>query len=113
MFLAWYLEFEPPHLTGFDQKRFASGELSHVFREVHEHFSRKIAHDVEMLYVVGLMARLCPWCLGDVSEWEARSEAYRTAYRRLAPEGISPSTFEGRGYYGHYFAGHSRIPNGY
>jgi len=30
-----------------------------------------------MLFVVGLMASLAPWLLGDVGEWEARSHENR------------------------------------
>lgn len=113
MFLAWYLVIEPPSLTGLDEKRVPSVELPAMFSEVHDYFSNSIKGDVELLYVVGLMAHLCSWCIGDYGLWENRSKEYRAAYRRLAPDGILPSVFEKRGYYGHYFAGHARISNGY
>ena len=113
MFLAWYLVIEPAHLTGLDEERTPSTEMPLVFTEVHDHFASTIDHDPEMLYVVGLMAQLCPWCIGDVAVWEARSEQYRPAYRRLAPNGNAPSIFEGRGFYGDYFAGQCRVVGGY
>ncbi|HEY7957110.1 MAG TPA: hypothetical protein VII38_17515 [Polyangia bacterium] len=113
MFLAWYLALEPPVLTGLDEKSTPPDELPLTFSEVHDHFASLIESDAEMLYVVGLMAHLCPWCLGEYELWEARSERYRSAYRRLAPNGISPSTFERRGFYGEYFKRQSSIPHGY
>ena len=113
MFLAWYLAIEPPYLTGLDESQTPSIELPPVFSEVHDYFAAGIDRDPEMLYVVGLMARLCPWCIGDVGLWEMRSENYRKAYRRLAPDGIASSAFEGRGFYGDYFAGQSRAAGGY
>lgn len=113
MFLAWYLNIEPPYLTGLDERRTPSTEMPSVFTDVHDYFASMIHQDAEMLYVVGLMARLCSWWLGDASVWEARSERYQQAYRRLAPAGIAPSVFEGRGFYGDYFAGQSRVVGGY
>jgi hypothetical protein len=109
MFLAWYLTIEPPFLTGLDARRTPSDELPAAFLEVHGHFEASIESDVEMLYVVGLMAHLCAWCIGDVDSWDARSLEYKPAYRQLAPDGLSPSLFEGRGLYGHYFAGHAKL----
>ena len=67
-----------------------------------------------MLFVVGLMAHLSPWLLGgDHKVREERSGRYRTMYRRLAPEGIDPRVFTGRGAYGDDFAGQARVPGGY
>jgi len=113
MFLAWYLSLEPVHLTGLDESRTPSSELPRAFNEAHDTFASTIGQDAEMLFVVGVMARICPWCLGDVHLWDARSAAYRIAYRRLAPNGISPLVFEGRGYYGDYFAGQARVKRGF
>ena len=113
MFLAWYIGLEPPFLTGFDGNKTPAFELPAMFTEVHDYFANSIQLDVEMLYVVGLMARICSWCIGDDVVWEARSGQYRKAYRQLAPEGIAPSVFEGRGFYGDYFAHQSRIAGGY
>jgi hypothetical protein len=113
MFLAWYLLCEPPHLTGLDERRVPSSTLSAVFHEVHEYFRPNIATDAEMLYVVGLMAHLFPYLLGEQSEFEALAREYRSLYRSLAPRGISPELFGGRGAYGEYFAGQSQVASGY
>jgi hypothetical protein len=113
MFLSWYLVIEPAHLTGLDEHRTPSRQMPLLFTEVHDYFAPSMAQDAEMLYVVGLMARLCPWCIGDVTVWDARSDQYRRAYRRLAPTGLAPSIFEGRGFYGDYFAGQCRVAGGY
>jgi len=113
MFLCWYLMLEPMHLTGLEPTNPISDRLQLVFNEVHENFGANMARDAEMLYVVGLMAHLTPWLLGDNDSWESRSETYRLLYRKLAPQGISPQVFDGRGAYGDYFAGQARVENGY
>ena len=83
------------------------------FGEVHEHFQSAISEDAEMLYAVGLMAQLAPWLLGDLATWEARSEEYRRKYRELAPHGLQPSIFAGRGAYGDYFGDQAKVEGGY
>lgn len=115
MFLAWYLYLEPAHLTGRDEARIPDGGLAEVFQAAHDWLLPRGAEtdDVEALYVAGLAARLCPWALGEPSLWEARSEAYRARYRQLAPDGVSPAVFAGRGAYGEYFAGQARVAGGY
>jgi hypothetical protein len=120
MFLAWYCLEEPPHITGLpiksSQNAFDSvyaEELADIFNQVHEFVHPQIWQDAEMLYVVGLMAHLFPWALGDVTEWEERSLAYQKAYRALKPNGIELSIFQGRGAYGDYFAMHAKRTDGY
>jgi hypothetical protein len=113
MFTAWYLLFEPPCLTGLDAARVRSEDLAVLFSEVHDYFKPTIASDAEMLYAVGLMAHLFPWVLGDESTWEAVARDYRVRYRQLAPQGLSPEMFSGRGAYGDYFGGQSTVRNGY
>lgn len=113
MFLSWYLLAEPPHLTGLDERRVPSSELAPVFNEVHDYMAPAERDDVELLYVVGLMADLFPWMLGDKDAWEQRSREYREMYRRLEPNGLAPSVFDGRGAYGEYFAGQAPVANGY
>ena len=83
-----------------------------MFNAVHDHFASTIQRDAEMLYVVGLMALLAPYLLGDEATWTSRSELYRAARLRL-PETLAPSVFEGRGAYGEYFAGQSSVAGGY
>src|SRR5690348_12438133 len=87
MFLAWYLNLEPPYLTGLDVSRMSSHELSSLFNEAHDWLLPfgAASDDAEALYAAGLAARLCPWLLGDEQQWTARSESYRARYRQLAP----------------------------
>jgi len=112
-FLAWYMLVEPPFLTGLDEERVTSASLTDMFREVHDFFSPSESSDAEILYVFGLMACLVPWVVGDVTEWEARSAEYRMAYRRLAPSGLDPDVFTGRGFYGDYFRGQAAVKGGF
>jgi len=112
MFLAWYGLCEPPHITGFHEEAI-SNELVMIFNQVHEYVQSTIANDVEMLYVVGLMAHLFPHLLGDHDVWLRRSEEYRLMYRALKPNGIEPSIFQNRGAYGEYFGSQAKVVNGY
>ena len=114
LFLAWYCNLEPPYLTGFDETVIPSARLPEVFSAVYETFAGSIHNDAEALYVVGLIAQLTPWLLGgDHETWEARSRDYRARYRALVPDGLEPSTFQGRGAYGDYFAGQVQVPGGF
>jgi hypothetical protein len=114
LFLSWYCNLEPPHLTGFNQTSFPSDDLSQLFHDVYESFENEILDDVECLYVVGLMAMLTPYLLGDdEATWEARSVAFKERYRLLAPKGLTAAHFEGRGAYGDYFAGQVVVPGGF
>jgi hypothetical protein len=114
LFLAWYCSLEPPHLTGFDETVVPSARLPEVFSAVYETLAGSILDDAEALYVVGLIAQLTPWLLGgDPESWEALSQEFRAQYRALVPEGLEPSTFEGRGAYGDYFAGQVQVPGGF
>ena len=114
LFLSWYCNLEPPHLTGYPQRAFPSGELCELFHEVYTAFEGEVVDDAECLYVVGLMAHLTPYLLGgDESTWLARSLAFRERYRALVPGGLTASHFEGRGAYGDYFAMQVVVPGGY
>jgi hypothetical protein len=114
LFLAWYCNLEPPHLTGCDEATCPSAQLPELFSAVYETFADTILDDAEVLYVVGLIAQLTPWLLGgEVETWEVRSRYFRAQYRALVPEGLSPSNFEGRGAYGDYFAGQVQVPGGF
>ena len=115
MFLAWYLAIEPPHLTGLDEARRSEGELPAMFNEAHDWLlpSGVATQDAEALYAAGLPAHMFAWALGDERLWTIRSDAYRHRYRELAPDGIPPEVFEGRGAYGDYYAGQARVPGGY
>ena len=114
LFLSWYCNLEPPHLTGYWHGAFPSGELSKLFHEVYKFIEPQILDDAECLYAIGLMAQLSPYLLGeDEVTWQDRSLAFRKRYRMLAPEGLTASLFEGRGAYGAYFAGQVVVPGGY
>ncbi len=114
LFLAWYCNLEPPHLTGYDESTCSSAQLPGLFSAVYETFADSVFDDAEVLYVVGLIAQLTPWLLGgEVEIWEVRSRDFRAQYRALVPEGLSPSIFEGRGAYGDYFAGQVQVPGGF
>lgn len=113
MFLAWYLMAEPPHLTGLSEYLNPTLDFSDVFHEVHAHFEPGIRDDVEMLYVVGLMAHLFPYLLGDEDKICELSEKYRERYRSLSPRGVSAEVFANRGAYGDYFGGQAQVAGGY
>jgi hypothetical protein len=114
LFLCWYCSLEPPFLTGLSESGASSTDLALLFQDVYKSFADGILDDAECLFTVGLMAQLTPWGLGeDVPTWEARSNAFRTRYRALAPEGFSPGLFEDRGAYGSYFAGQVVVPGGF
>ncbi len=113
LFLTWYGLCEPGHLTGFDENSTQWAELEHVFNEVYSSIQHTIDNDPEMLYVVGLMAYLFPYLLGDEAVWSKRSEQYRLQYRSLVPNGLDPAIFRGRGAYGDYFSGQAQVVNGY
>lgn len=105
MFLAWYACAEPPCLTGLPRQE----DTRHVFREVFTHFGGTTCVEPELLYAVGLMCDLFPWCCGDEAEWSVAGVECRKAARRLKPEGYLPAHFEGRGAYGDYFAHMTRV----
>jgi len=113
MFLAWYMLCEPSQYTGLNVKRTPLSELVDRFNEVHDYFAFVVSGDAEMLYAIGLMAYLFPFLLGDERLWEARSREYRAKYRKLAPAGIDPAVFEGRGAYGEYFRHQAKGANAY
>jgi len=114
LFFSWYCNLEPPHLTGCGDDVALSSALPQLFHDVYATFEDTIKDDAECLYVVGLMARLTPWLLGeDVGTWEARSAAFRVRYRELLPNGLQPTLFEGRGAYGEYFGSQVAVPGGF
>lgn len=114
LFLCWYCNVEPPHITGFDEAIVNSEELAQLFHDVYATFADGIMNDAECLFVVGLIAQLTPWLLGeDVSVWEARSVEFRRRYRQLYPEGLPPSHFANRGAYGDYFSRQVVVPGGF
>lgn len=109
MFLAWYLCTEPSNLTGLDEDArplMGSGSLGEIFVEVHDDLHRRIPLDPEFNYVVAWMASQFPYCCGPASSgsWEELATQRRGTYERLAPQRFTAEVFEGRGFYGNYFA---------
>jgi hypothetical protein len=100
MFFAWMHWAEPPFVTGMADDPSAPG----LWREVFDSLSVEQSADAEILFVSGIMAHLFPWVLGNEQEWEQRGEKLMTRAREVAPGGIAPAIFEGRGEYGRYFA---------
>jgi hypothetical protein len=113
LFLAWYGLCEPAHITGFVLQDGLDGELQDTFNQIFAYVQPDIDRDAEMLYVVGLMAHLFPYLLGDTRKWQRRSQRYQRQYRALVPQGLDPSIFQHRGAYGEYFAGQAQVRNGY
>jgi hypothetical protein len=113
LFLAWYGLCEPAHITGFPMHDGLDDQLQDTFHQIHAYVQPVIDTDAEMLYVVGLMAHLFPYLLGDTREWQRRSERYQLQYRALAPQGLDPGIFQHRGAYGEYFAGQAQVSDGY
>lgn len=113
MFNAWYGLIEPSQYTNFTETTAERKELNDVLYEVHEYFASSIGDDVEMLYTVGLMANMFWFMFDHDRYWEKVSMDYHVRYRELAPEWMDPQIFEGRGYYGEYYAGQAQVVGGY
>ena len=114
LFLCWYCNLEPPFVTGLDDSRVPSSGLPALFEEVYATLAEGIYDDPEGLYVVGLMAQLASWCVGDdPAMWEARGREFIARYRQLLPGGLPATAFEGRGAYGDYFAGQVVVTSGF
>ena len=104
----------PDKILALENRGVGAHRLPDVFSAVYETFAGSILDDVEALYVVGLIAQLTPWLLGgDHETWEARSREFRARYRSVVPEGLEPSTFEGRGPCGDYCAGRVQVSGGF
>jgi hypothetical protein len=115
LFISWYGLVEPPQYTGFEagNQEDVWQDLQNTFNLVYAHFQKIIHTDPEMLYVIGLMAYLFPYSLGNEEKWKERSNVYHKMYRTYYPNGITPALFYGRGAYGAYFAHQASIPDSY
>lgn len=100
LFVAWMHWADPPFLTGLED----DPEAPALWREIFESFGGENSADTEFVFVASLMAYLFPYCLGDEEEWRLRADRMRMRLKQLAPNGLPPGTFEGRGEYGRYFA---------
>jgi len=99
-FLAWYSCSEPAWLTGLPDEQ----STSTIFRDAFATLGGERSTDAEVCFTVGLMAELFPYCIGDEAYWLSVGKTLRARARRLAPQGVLPAIFSGRGAYGKYFA---------
>jgi len=113
MFVAWYGMIEPSQYTNFTETESERAELNQTLFEVHEYFAPTIKDDAEMLYTVGVMAHMFWFMFEHDRYWEQISKDYQVRYRELEPNGIDPTVFDGRGYYGEYYGGQARVEDGY
>jgi hypothetical protein len=112
LFLCWYGLAEPAFLTGFLGSEF--DDVHEFFNDVFEYVQPEIENDPEMLYTLGLGAHLFGLMLpGGHGVWDRRSEEYRRLYRHLCPQGIDPTIFLNRGYYGEYYFDQASVEGGY
>ena len=102
LFLSWYSCSEPTILSGLD------GVEPHkeFIDEVFEFLGGENADDVEILFVVAVMAEVAAWCLGDEHRWERVAINFRSRLNGSVP---APDIFAERGTYGEYFAHHARV----
>lgn len=98
-FLSWYANCEPPFLTGLPTDHATSRICSETFAAL----GGTGTSDQEVCFVVGFMAELFPWCLGDETYWMEVGRLLTSRAGKLQPSGPSPSVFAGRGAYGEYF----------
>jgi hypothetical protein len=109
MFLIWYSCAEPGFLTGLQH----DDDFSGLFHEAFMSLGGRLSDDAEVCAVVGLMARMFPYCLCNPSAPNYREEEALCAKlgrhltlraAKLCPEGFKPEAFVGRGAYGQYMA---------
>ena len=99
------LVFEPTNLSGLagvePQKKFID--------EVFEFLGGENANDVEILFVVAVMAEVAAGCLGDEHRWERVAINFRSRLNGSVP---APDIFAERGAYGEYFAHQAHVQSG-
>jgi len=101
MFLAWYSCSEPGELTGLPE----GPQSAEIFRAIFQDLEGAGASDPEVLFTVGLMASMFPYCCGDEHLWSTIGEDLNRRYDDLpATERMNSDTFRGRGAYGQYFS---------
>jgi hypothetical protein len=112
-FVDWYRDIEPTHPTGLNQTVIQPSQLPVILKGACSTCAGELSDDAEALHIIGLIAHLYPWCIGeDVPTWEARSKACQVRYRELASKGIDSARFEGRGTCRDYFADQAAIESG-
>jgi hypothetical protein len=100
LFLIWYCNAEPPFLTGLPTEHAAVTLCLETFAAL----GGAGTTDPEIGFVVGLMADLIPWCLGDEGYWAEVGRTLTSRAAKLQPGGPPRAVFAGRGAYGQYFS---------
>ncbi len=100
LFLAWYVNVEPPFLTGFSDD-LDSGE---IFQRVFIDVGGANCPEAEILFAVGTLCLLAPWSIGPEEKWRAIGEECLDAARKLGHDSYAADHFRHRGVYGDYFA---------
>jgi hypothetical protein len=99
MFLSWYSCSEPNTLTGLP-----SGSKVELFSALFERLGGERTTDPELMFTVGVMASLFPYCCGAEEIWTKIGRSLQQQYGDLqTTHGLSSSHFDGRGAYGRYF----------
>ena len=105
MFLAWYTNCEPPHLTGLP----VDEPTGLVFNEVFDGLGGLRCPMPEFHYAVAFMAHLFPWACGDEALWSRRARDCRARYEELGGPAFQAEHFSGRGAFGKYFAHMAKV----
>lgn len=100
LFLSWYARCEIPFLTGLPVEHDTAGICADTFASL----GGKDTSDAEVCFVVGFMADLFPWCLGNETQWKEVGKLLADRAAMLQPGGPPVSVFAGRGAYGEYFS---------
>jgi hypothetical protein len=100
MFLAWYTNCEPIHLTGLP----ADEPTTPLFNEIFDQVDGPGCTDPQFYFVVGFMAELFPWACGDEKVWAERARTCKARYEQLGGPKFNAEDFAGRGAFGSYFA---------
>jgi len=101
LFLSWYSCSEPTYLSGLDEVQPPKDFVDELF----EFVGGQEADDIEVLFVVAVMAEVAAWCLGDEHHWERVAGIFRSRLNGRVP---ALNIFAGRSTYGEYFEHHAR-----
>lgn len=89
VFLSWYQQCEPSHLTGLDEELPSAESLI-------EQAGGEAALGPEARFIVGYLASVFPWSVGREEYWKERAESLMAGAAAEEPES---ALFECWGYY--------------
>jgi hypothetical protein len=99
LFLSWYSCSEPNTLTGLPE-----GSKVTLVGVLFEYLGGEQTTDPEVMFAVGVMASLFPYCCGDEEIWSGIARSLKRRYRDVQhAERLPLNQFDGRGAYGKYF----------